>query len=131
MIKKIKNKRNIKYSNKKYKICKIFIKKTLNNTFITLTNIKGNTLIYYSSGKLGFKGAKRSTSHASESIFQQIIKYCLSLGIKSVLLYFNGLGYNLKTFVKPLSSNKIKIFSIINNTPIPYNGCRKPKVRRV
>nr|NP_066321.1 ribosomal protein S11 [Malawimonas jakobiformis]AAG13688.1 ribosomal protein S11 [Malawimonas jakobiformis] len=134
MIKKINNKPNIKTINKKYKkykICKLFVKKTQNNTFVTLTNIKGNTLVYYSTGKLGFKGAKRSTAHASEIIFQQIVKYCVSLGIKKIMLSFNGIGYNFKTYIKQLSLNKIRISSIRNNNPITYNGCRKPKVRRI
>lgn len=132
-----KNKSNIKTTGKKYKkykkykICRLYIKKTQNNTFITLTNIKGNTLVYYSTGKVGFKKAKRSTTYASDVIFQRIIKYCISLGIKKIIFSFNGIGYNYKAYMKQLSSNRIKITSIQNNNPLTFNGCRKPKVRRV
>jgi small subunit ribosomal protein S11 len=120
-----------KHINKKYKICKLYVKKTLNNTFVTLTNIKGDTLTYYSTGKLGFKGAKKASSYATDSIFLQIVKDCLSMGIKSISLYYNITGNHLKKFVKILRTNRIKIKSITNNIPVTFNGCRKPKVRRI
>jgi|APLak6261660806_1056025.scaffolds.fasta_scaffold61432_2 small subunit ribosomal protein S11 len=123
--------KNIKHTSKKYKICKLYIKTTLNNTFITLTDLKGNVFLFYSTGKLGFKGAKRSTSYAAESVLSYIIKNCMSLGIKGLFLYINGINNIINTSINKFKSYKIRIFRINNYTPINFNGCRAPKTRRV
>jgi len=120
-----------KHKHKKYKICKIYIKSTFNNTFVTLTNIKGGTLKYFSAGKLKFKGSKRSTSYAAESVILQIAKYCLNSKIKIIQLYLNGIGSSRNLSIKLFKSLKIKIKSINEITPIPFNGCRLPKKRRI
>lgn len=118
-----------KYS--KYKIFNIYIKTTINNTFITLTDIKGKIKSMYSGGKLGYKGAKRSTTYAAESAILKISKDCLNQGVKKIQLFFNGIGKPKKMFLKTIKNNGIKILTLNDITPIPYNGCRLPKKRRV
>nr|YP_009118081.1 ribosomal protein S11 [Malawimonas californiana]AJF22875.1 ribosomal protein S11 [Malawimonas californiana] len=115
----------------KYKIFNIYIKTTLNNTFITLTDIKGQIKATCSGGKLGYKGSKRSTVYATENILLKILKTCLNSGVKKVQLFFNGIGKPKKMFIKLIRKNGIKIIALNDITPIPYNGCRLPKKRRV
>jgi len=130
-IKLVKNKFNVKNSHKKYKICKLYIKTTLNNTFITLTDLKGNVLFFYSAGKFGFKGSKKSTNYVAEYIFSYIIRNCINLKIKGLFIYINGISNRVKNSIKKIKTPKIRIFSIYNNTPIKFNGCRAPKPRRI
>jgi|SRR5579885_822850 len=124
----IKRKKTLK---KKYKICKLYIKKTINNTFVTLTNIKGDTITYYSTGKVGFKGGKKTGRIAEEAIMNEIINSCISIKVKYLFIYYSGTYFNMNLYKKILKKNRIRILMLINNTPINYNGCRKPKPRRL
>lgn len=125
----IKSKTNIKINKYlKYKIFNLYIKTTLNNTFVTLTNIKGKIKSNCSGGK--FKNIKKSTAYAAENAISKVLKDCLNFGVKKIQLFINGIGKSKKTTIKIIKSFGIKILIIENITPVPYNGCRKPRKPR-
>ncbi|WP_433927946.1 30S ribosomal protein S11 [Candidatus Carsonella ruddii] len=109
----------------------IYINSTFNNTISTLTDNKGNTIGWYSSGVLGFKGPKKSTSIASQSISEKISFLAISKNIKIVDIYIKGVGIGKETILRIINNCGIYIRSITDITPLPYNGCRKKKRRRV
>ncbi|MBY0585368.1 30S ribosomal protein S11 [Candidatus Carsonella ruddii] len=109
----------------------IYINSTFNNTISTLTDMKGNTIGWFSSGVLGFKGPKKSTSLASQSISEKISFLALNKNIKIVDIYVKGIGIGKETILRIINNCGIYIRSITDVTPLPYNGCRKKKKRRV
>jgi small subunit ribosomal protein S11 len=120
-----------KNKQKQYPINKFFVKTTMNNTFVTITDVLGNVLVVYSAGKCGYKQAKRSSKYAAESVIQQSIKYLENIGKCNIILYYSGIRNFLKYTFYNLKKKNINILSVNNNTPIAFNGCRAPKMRRV
>jgi len=112
----------------KYKLFNLYIKTTLNNTFVTLTDIKGKIKSNYSGGR--FKHIKKATPYAAESAIIKVSKDCLSYGVKRIQLFINGIGKSKKTTIKIIRSIGLKILAVENITPVPYNGCRKPRKPR-
>nr|QCI05354.1 ribosomal protein S11 [Compsothamnion thuyoides] len=107
------------------------IKSTFNNTIITITDLKGETISWCSSGASGFKGAKKSTPFAAQTAAEKAAKYALDYGIKQTEVMVNGPGAGRETAIRALQATGIEITLIKDITSIPHNGCRPPKKRRV
>ena len=104
---------------------------TFNNTLITITDAHGNAVSWGSSGKAGFKGSKKSTPFAATVASEQCAREALSLGVKRVHVRVQGPGSGRESAIQALASAGLQVKSIKDVTPIPHNGCRPPKRRRV
>jgi len=129
----IKKRSKTTYKKTKRKISKgiIYIKSNFNNTLITLTNLKGDTIAWSSAGSCGFKGARKGTPFAAKIAIETILKRCLDFGIKQIKILINGPGPGRETVIRSLQKAGLQIILIRDITPIPHNGCRPPKKRRV
>src|SRR3954470_16447275 len=107
------------------------INATFNNTTITITDMHGNTVTWGSAGKAGFKGSKKSTPFAATVAAEQAAKEALALGRKRVHVRVRGPGGGRESAIQALAAAGLNIRSIRDVTPIPHNGCRPPKKRRV
>ena len=116
---------------KKVKEGKIFIFSSYNNTIFTLTDIQGNVLGWASSGSIGFKGTKKATPFAASKVAGVISQIAKKLGIDKVAVLVKGIGSGRESAIRSLAAKGLNIISIKDITPIPHNGCRPPKVRRV
>ena len=108
-----------------------YIKATFNNTIVTITDMEGNTVVWGSSGKAGFKGSKKSTPFAATVAAEQAAREAISLGMKRVHVRVQGPGPGRESAIQSLQSSGLQVRSIRDVTPIPHNGCRPPKKRRV
>jgi small subunit ribosomal protein S11 len=108
-----------------------FIQATFNNTIITITDMAGNAVVWGSAGKAGFKGSKKSTPFAATVAAEQAAKEALQLGMKRVHVRVQGPGSGRESAMQALAAAGLTIRSIRDVTPIPHNGCRPPKKRRV
>jgi len=104
---------------------------TFNNVLITITDLQGNTLAWGSAGKAGFKGSKKSTPFAATVAAEQCGREVVNMGLKRVHVRVQGPGSGRESAVQALASAGLKVMSIRDVTPIPHNGCRPPKKRRV
>lgn len=104
---------------------------TSNNTKITVTNNEGKTLVWASGGSVGFKGSKRSTSYAAQATAEIVGEKAYRLGIRNIQVRLKGIGKGRFSVAKGLKSAGLRIESISDVTPLPHNGCRPPKKRRV
>ena len=109
----------------------VHIKSTFNNTIITITDIKGETISWSSSGASGFKGAKKSTPFAAQIAAEKAAKKAIDQGMKQVEVLINGPGSGRETAIRALEATGIVVTLIKDITPVPHNGCRPPKKRRV
>ena len=107
------------------------IKATFNNTIITLTDINGNVISWASSGALGFKGSRKSTPFAAGQASEKAALEAIEVGLKKVKVEVKGPGSGRESAIRGLNSKGFKITKITDVTPIPHNGCRPPKRRRV
>ena len=107
------------------------IQSTFNNTLVTLSDLNGNTLSWSSAGALGFKGSKKSTPFAAQSAAEEAAKAAMEHGLKTVEVYVKGPGSGRDAAIRALQSAGLQITMIRDITPIPHNGCRPPKRRRV
>jgi small subunit ribosomal protein S11 len=107
------------------------IKATFNNTLITITDMQGNVVTWGSSGKAGFKGSKKSTPFAATVAAEQCGREASNLGMKRVHVRIQGPGSGRESAIQALASAGLQVRSIRDVTPIPHNGCRPPKKRRV
>ena len=107
------------------------ISATFNNTTITITDMGGNTVAWGSSGKAGFKGSKKSTPFAATGAAEQAAREALSVGVRRVHVRVQGPGSGRESAIQALASAGLQVKSIKDVTPIPHNGCRPPKRRRV
>ena len=126
-----KKKRRRQKKKKYIKLNSVYVMCTSNNTKITLTDPSGKPLGWSSGGSVGFKGSKRSTSYAAQLAAEVIGEKAYYLGIKNVRILFKGMGKGRFSVPKGLKSSGLKVRTIIDNTPVPHNGCRPPKKRRV
>lgn len=110
---------------------KVFIQATFNNTIVTVTDLKGNTLSWSSAGALGFKGAKKSTPYAAQTTAEEAVKKALDMGLQDVHVYVKGPGVGRESAVRSLGILGLRVKTISDITPIPHNGCRPRKSRRV
>ncbi|MCK5410540.1 MAG: 30S ribosomal protein S11 [Gemmatimonadota bacterium] len=107
------------------------IKATFSNTIVTITDVEGDTIAWSSSGKSGFKGSKKSTPFAATIAAENAAKEAVSLGMKRVHVRVRGPGSGRESAIQALQSAGLTIRSIKDVTPLPHNGCRPPKRRRV
>lgn len=133
-----KKKDNIK-SNKKIiyreagifdKIAEFHVFCTFNNTIITLTDFTGNTIAWTSSGKVGFKGSKKSMPYASQTAAEDIGKKALQLGFKCANIYIKGIGVGRDCSIRGIGNTGVNILTVSDVTEIPHNGCKYKKVKR-
>ena len=110
---------------------KAYIHSTFNNTIVTITDLKGNALSWASSGGLGFRGAKKSTPFAAQSVAEAAVQKAVSYGLREVHVYVKGPGVGRESAVRSLGALGLKVKSISDVTPIPHNGCRPRKTRRM
>ena len=107
------------------------IKATFNNTLITITDSAGNTVVWSSSGKAGFKGSKKSTPFAATVAAETVGREAVAMGVKRVSVLVQGPGSGRESAIQALATAGLQITSIQDVTPLPHNGCRPPKKRRV
>lgn len=107
------------------------IQSTFNNTIVTLTDMNGNALSWASSGQLGFKGSRKSTPYAAQMAAETATKAAMEHGLKTVDVYVKGPGAGREAAIRALQANGLDVTLIKDVTPIPHNGCRPPKRRRV
>ncbi len=107
------------------------IKATFNNTMITITDHAGNAIAWASAGKAGFKGSKKSTPFAATVAGEQVGREAVGMGVKRVDVRVQGPGSGRESAIQALASAGLFIKSILDVTPLPHNGCRPPKKRRV
>jgi len=110
---------------------KVFVSSSYNNTLVTLTNQRGQVLAWKSAGSVGFKGAKKATSFAASRVAEAIANICKKLGIEKIEVLIKGIGAGRESAVRTLVAQGLNVSSIRDVTPIPHNGCRPKKVRRV
>ncbi len=104
---------------------------SFNNTIVTVTDTQGNTVAWGSAGSAGFKGSRKSTPFAARLAAEQAMKAAQSLGIQEVDLFVKGPGPGRENAIRAVQAAGIKVRSISDITPVPHNGCRPPKKRRV
>ena len=109
----------------------VHIQATFNNTIITITDQQGNTLSWSSAGAQGFKGSRKSTPFAAQIAAQEACKKAQEFGLKSAFAYIKGPGSGRESALRAVNASGIRITGIRDITPIPHNGCRPPKRRRV
>jgi len=107
------------------------VKATFNNVIVTLTDLYGNTISWASSGKMGFKGSKKNTPFAAQIAAESAAKAACDLGMKKVEVLIKGVGSGRDAAVRSLNTAGLEITSIKDITPLPHNGCRPPKKRRM
>ena len=107
------------------------IQASFNNTIVTLTDAEGNALSWASAGGLGFRGSKKSTPYAAQMAAETATKAALIHGLKTVDVMVKGPGSGREAAIRALQANGLTVTSIRDVTPVPHNGCRQPKRRRV
>ena len=107
------------------------IQATFNNTIITISDVYGNTVSWASAGELGFKGSRKSTPFAAQSASETAAKAAMEHGLKSVEVFVKGPGAGRESAIRALETVGLQITMIKDVTPVPHNGCRPPKRRRV
>lgn len=129
--KQIKTKTVKKTENKQVPVGRVYVTATFNNTLITVTDNQGNTIAWSSSGASGFKGARRATPFAAISAVETVAKKAKEMGMGSVEVYIKGPGPGRDASIRALKSAGLNITMIADVTPVPYNGPRAKKKRRV
>jgi small subunit ribosomal protein S11 len=104
---------------------------SFNNTIVTITDMQGNTLCWGSSGSAGFKGSRKSTPFAARLATEQTIRVAQQMGLQEVELYIKGPGPGRENAIRAVQAAGIRVRMISDLTPVPHNGCRPPKKRRV
>jgi len=110
---------------------KAYIQSTFNNTLITLTDPQGNAVAWSSGGTSGFKGSRKSTPYAAQMAAQQAARKAIDQGMRQVDVFVKGPGSGREAAIRALQSAGLAVLSIRDVTPIPHNGCRPPKRRRI
>ncbi len=108
-----------------------YIHSSFNNTIVTITDAKGDTLCWSSAGNVGFKGSRKGTPFAAQLSAESCAKKAADHGLQSVDVYVTGPGAGRETAIRSLYANGLEVKSIRDVTPVPHNGCRPPKKRRV
>jgi len=107
------------------------IKSTFNNTIVSITDLEGNSLSWASAGNVGFKGSRKSTPFAAQLAAESASKRAQEHGVRKVDVYVKGPGSGRETAIRSLQASGLEILGIIDVTPVPHNGCRPRKRRRV
>ena len=109
----------------------VHIYATFNNTIITVTDQQGNTVSWTSAGSIGFKGSRKSTPFAARLAAEDSMKKAQSMGIQEIDVFIKGPGPGRESAIRAIQAQGMKVRSIADITPVPHNGCRPPKKRRV
>jgi small subunit ribosomal protein S11 len=109
----------------------VHIAATFNNTIVTITDATGNTVTWGSAGSAGFKGSRKSTPFAARLAAEQAIKAAMAMGLQEVEVFVKGPGPGRESAIRAVQALGLRITSIADITPVPHNGCRPPKKRRV
>jgi small subunit ribosomal protein S11 len=109
----------------------VHIAATFNNTIVTITDATGNTITWGSAGSAGFKGSRKSTPFAARLAAEQAIKAAMAMGLQEVDVFVKGPGPGRESAIRAIQALGLRITSISDITPVPHNGCRPPKKRRV
>ena len=109
----------------------VHISATFNNTIVTITDKQGNTVVWGSAGSAGFKGSRKSTPFAARLAAEKAIKAAQSLGLQEVEIIVKGPGPGRESAIRAVQGAGLKVTAITDRTPVPHNGCRPPKKRRV
>jgi small subunit ribosomal protein S11 len=112
-------------------IGKAYVNASFNNLILTLTNNGGQVISWSSAGKMGFKGSKKNTPYAAQMAAQDASKVAYDLGLRKVKVFIKGPGAGRESAIRTLHTAGIEVMEIIDITPLPHNGCRPPKRRRV
>ena len=107
------------------------IRSSFNNTIVTITDTNGNALSWASAGEMGFRGSRKSTPYAAQTAAETAAKAAMEHGLKTVEVFVKGPGQGRESAIRALQTAGLEIVSIKDVTPIPHNGCRPPKGRRV
>ena len=107
------------------------IRSTFNNTIVTITDVNGNAISWASSGGLGFRGSRKSTPYAAQTAAETAARAAMEHGLKSVEVFVKGPGAGREAAIRALQTAGLEVSMIKDVTPIPHNGCRPPKRRRV
>ena len=129
MAKARKNKKNRKVNVEP--VGRAYIQASFNNVIVTLTNSKGQVVSWGSAGKAGFKGSKKNTPYAAQIAAKSAATDALDAGMKSVEVFVKGPGAGREAAIREIDATGIKVTKIVDVTPMPHNGCRPPKKRRV
>ena len=108
-----------------------YIQATYNNTIVTITDPNGNTLAWSSAGIAGFKGPKKATPYAASQVVKAVVDKVAPYGVKEVAVFIKGIGGGREGAIRAINTNGLNVVGINEITPIPHNGCRPPKRRRV
>jgi small subunit ribosomal protein S11 len=109
----------------------VYIQATFNNTIVTITDLTGNGIAWASAGSLGFRGAKKSTPYAAQTTAETAAKKAMDVGLREVHVFVKGPGVGRESAIRSLGNLGLWVKSIRDVTPIPHNGCRPRKSRRV
>jgi small subunit ribosomal protein S11 len=109
----------------------VHILATFNNTIVTISDMSGNTVAWGSAGSAGFKGSRKSTPFAARLASEQAIKAAMAMGLQEVEVFVKGPGPGRESAIRAIQAQGLRITSISDVTPVPHNGCRPPKKRRV
>lgn len=112
-------------------LAKAFIQSSFNNTIVNITDERGNTVVWTSAGSCGFKGTKKGTPFAASIAAETAAKRAIEAGVKQVAVFVRGPGSGRETAIRGLQAGGLLVASIRDVTPLPHNGCRPPKPRRV
>ena len=107
------------------------IQSTFNNTIVTITDVQGNAVSWASAGEMGFRGSKKSTPFAAQTAAETAAKIAVDHGMKTIEVYVKGPGSGREAAIRALQACGLEVTSIRDVTPVPHNGCRPPKRRRV
>lgn len=129
--KKARGKRTKKRERKNIERGQAHVQATFNNTIVTLTDNQGNAITWSSAGSLGFRGSRKSTPYAAQMAAEAAAKAGMEHGLKHVQVFVKGPGSGREAAIRALQATGLEISSITDVTPIPHNGCRPPKRRRV
>jgi small subunit ribosomal protein S11 len=107
------------------------VQSTFNNIIISLTNNTGQVISWSSAGKMGFKGSKKNTPYAAQLAAEQASKEAMDLGLRKVKVFVKGPGAGRESAIRTIHNTGIEVLEIVDITPMPHNGCRPPKKRRI
>ncbi len=131
MAKAVKRKSGKKKEKKNIPNARVYISATFNNTIVSVTDPEGNVISWSSTGLHGFKGSRKSTPYAARIVGEDAITKALEHGVKQVEIVIKGPGSGRESALRAVASSGIKVSRILDTTPVPHNGCRPPKRRRI
>ena len=113
------------------RLARVYVQATFNNTIVTMTDPKGNTIAWGSSGTAGFKGARKATPYAATTVVSTVARKAMDMGVREIEIFVKGPGSGRDSAIRALKAAGLNIMTISDVTPIPHNGCRPRKKRRV